>query len=112
MPHEASRAMARLGGGVGRKRSWLVPMSIFPDSANAAWPSAVASEREDFAGVHGVVRVEHRLARLHHRNFFRRTAVMQVVALGHADPVLGGNRAVVFLHGLENPGVDRGALGK
>jgi hypothetical protein len=33
---KALRAKARQGGGVGKKQSWLVPMSIFPDFANAA----------------------------------------------------------------------------
>ena len=37
---------------------------------------------------------------------------MQVVALGHAHAVLGADRAVVLLHGLEHPLIDRRALGE
>ncbi len=37
---------------------------------------------------------------------------MQVVALGHAHAVFGADRAVVLLHGLEHPLIDRRALGE
>src|SRR3989344_5741781 len=67
---------------------------------------------EDLAGVHDPVRVKHRFHGLHVFDFNRRAAVGQVVALGHAHAVFGGDRAVVLRHGFEHPLVHGGALGK
>src|SRR5450830_565 len=67
---------------------------------------------EDLAGVHDPVRVEHRFDCLHVFDFNWRAAIGQVIALGHAHTVLGGDRAVVLRDGFEHPLVHGGALGE